>query len=211
MIKSIEKLKGHIPDLVYDQIPPVADKYDITNNLRLCHFISQCYHESMGFKVVYENLNYKPDRLALIFKSDFDTNKDGKLSSQELKKVNLLANNPERIANFVYANQGGNGPESSGDGWKYRGRGYIQCTLKDNYRLLSKEFGVDFIADPDLVATEYPLVSGAWFFKRNNLWAICDKGSDEKTVTALTKRINGGYNGLKERKQLFNKFWQIIS
>ena len=207
---KLEKLKGHLPDSVIAQIPETAKKFGITTNLRLAHFLSQCAHESGGFKAVSENLNYGVDGLLNTFKSDFDINHNRVIEANEKIKANTLSRKPEAIANFVYANQNGNGNEASGDGWKYRGRGYIQCTGRLNYLGFSKFIGEDCVTNPDLVSTKYPMASAAWFFDKNNLWKICDLGSTDDVVTKVTKKINGGDNGLLDRQEKFDKFWKIL-
>ncbi len=178
---KLDKLKGHIPDAVIAQIPDTAAKFGITNTLRLAHFLAQCGHESGGFKAVSENLNYSADGLKKIFPKYFPGNLNESYSRQ-----------PEKIANKVYSSRMGNGDEASGDGYKFRGRGYIQLTGKSNYSAFDKMVDEDILANPDLVATKYPLMSAAFFFNNNGLWSICDKGADDATVTAVTKRVNGG-------------------
>lgn len=207
---KLEKLKGHLPDSVIAQIPDTASKFGITTNLRLAHFLAQCAHESGNFKAVSENLNYGVDGLLNTFKSDFDINHNRVIEANEKIKANTLSRKPEAIANFVYANQNGNGNEASGDGWKYRGRGYIQCTGRFNYLGFSKFIGEDCVTNPDLVSTKYPMASAAWFFDKNNLWKICDLGSTNDVVTKVTKKINGGDNGLLDRQEKFDKFWKIL-
>lgn len=209
-ILNIERLRGHIPDVVINQLPSVISKFNITNTLRLAHFLSQCSHESGEFRVVFENLNYSEDGLLRIFKKDFDINKDKVLSDFEKKKAKELARNPQKIANFVYANQNGNGGESTGDGWKFRGRGYIQLTGRSNYNRFSQFLGVDAINNPDIVANNFALASAAFFFNSNSLWSICDKGSSDSVVKALTLRVNGGYNGLEDRVVKFKKFFNLL-
>ena len=104
----------------------------------------------------------------------------------------------------------GNGPEESGDGWKFRGRGYIQLTSRSNYTEFDKLVPDDIIENPELVATKYPLVSAAFFFNKNGLWKICDKGADDATVTAVTKRVNGAHIGLPDRIKHFKKYWTLL-
>jgi putative chitinase len=195
----INKLKGHIPDNVLSQIPETATKFNITTVLRLCHFLSQCAHESENFTAVKENLNYS----AAALKATFPTHFPGTLNES-------YAHNPEKIADRAYANRMGNGDEASGDGYKYCGRGYIELTGKVNYVAFGKFIGEDLLTNPGLVATKYPLMSAAFFFQTNNLWTICDKGATPDVVKELTKRINGGYNGLDERIKYFNKFYNLL-
>ena len=196
---NIEKLKGHIPDAVLAQIPETAAKFNITNNLRLAHFLSQCGHESGGFKAVSENLNYSADGLKKIFGKYFPGNLNESYARQ-----------PEKIAARVYASRMGNGDEASKEGFKFRGRGYIQLTGKANYTNFTKFIGEDCIANPDLVATKYPLASAAFFFDSNKLWSICDKGADDATVTAVTKRVNGGTIGLPDRIKHFKEYYNLL-
>jgi putative chitinase len=196
---NIDKLKGHIPDAVIAQIPETAAKFNITNNLRLAHFLAQCGHESGGFKAVSENLNYSADGLKKIFPKYFPGN-----------LAESYARNPEKIASKVYGGRMGNGDETTKEGFKFRGRGYIQLTGKANYTNFAKFIGEDTVANPDLVATKYPLASAAFFFDSNKLWSICDKGADDATVTAVTKRVNGGTIGLVDRIKHFKEYYNLL-
>jgi len=197
---KLAALKGHVPDAVIAQIPDTAVKFNITTPLRLAHFLAQCGHESGGFKAVNENLNYGAKGLRGTFGKYFPTDA---LASQYEKK-------PEKIANRVYSSRMGNGDEASGEGWKYKGRGFIQLTGKSNYAAFDKTVDEDIIATPDLVATKYPLMSAAFFFNNNSLWTICDKGADVATVTAVTKRVNGGTIGLEDRIKHFNEYYNLL-
>ena len=197
---KLSALKGLVPDAVIAQIPDTAAKFGITTSLRLAHFLSQCGHESGGFKAVQENLNYSAKGLTGTFGKYF-VNEAAALPYQR---------QPEKIANRVYSSRMGNGAEASGDGWKFRGRGYIQLTGKENYTRFDKTVSEDILANPDLVATKYPLASAAFFFQSNNLWAICDKGADTATVTAVTKRVNGGTLGLDDRLKHFNEYYALL-
>ena len=197
---KLAALKGHIPDNVIAQIPDTAAKFNITNPLRLAHFLAQIGHESGGFRATSENLNYSSKGLVSIFKKYFPT----------IQLAEAYARKPEKIANKVYANRMANGNEASGDGWKYRGRGYIQLTGKDNYNKFNSEVPENILATPDLVATKYPMMSAAWFFNRNNLWTICDRGADDTTVTAVTKRVNGGTIGLADRIKHFREYYNLL-
>ena len=196
---NIDKLKGHVPDAVIAQIPETAAKFNITNNLRLAHFLAQCGHESGGFKAVSENLNYSADGLKKIFPKYFPGN-----------LAESYARNPEKIASKVYGGRMGNGDETTKEGFKFRGRGYIQLTGKANYTNFAKFIGEDTVANPDLVATKYPLASAAFFFDSNKLWSICDKGADDATVTAVTKRVNGGTIGLVDRIKHFKEYYNLL-
>jgi putative chitinase len=197
---NLDKLKTHIPDAVIAQIPGVMEKFAINTPLRLAHFLAQCGHESGGFKVVNENLNYGAKGLRGIFGKYFPTD----------EKALLFERKPEKIANVVYASRMGNGDEASGEGYKFRGRGYIQLTGKANYTEFGKSINEDMTATPDLVATKYPLLSAAWFFSKNGLNALADKGNDVATVTAITKRVNGGTIGLDDRIKHFNEFYALL-
>ena len=197
---KLDKLKGHIPDAVLVQIPDTAAKFNITNPLRLAHFLAQCGHESGGWKATSENLNYSSKGLMGIFKKYFPT----------LALAEQYARKPIAIASRVYGGRMGNGAEATQDGFKFRGRGYIQLTGKDNYSAFDKFVPEEILANPDLVATKYPLMSAAWFFNKNGLWSICDKGADQGTVTAVTKRVNGGTIGLPDRIKHFNEYYNLL-
>lgn len=198
---NLDLLSKKIPASVVDEMPLVIEKFGINSPLRLSHFLSQCAHESGNFKFVRENLNYSADGLRKIFPKYFPT----------LEAANKYARQPEKIANKVYGNRMGNGDEASGDGFKFRGRGYIQLTGKDNYAAFDKFVDDDIMANPDLVATKYPLTSAAFFFHKNNLWDVCDKGHTHDVVVAVTKRVNGGTHGLEDRKDKFNVFHSTLA
>lgn len=141
---------------------------------------------------ISENLNYSASGLRKTFGKYFTYNESL-----------LYERKPEKIANRVYANRMDNGDEKSGDGWKYRGRGFIQITGKSNYRLLSKDMGVDYINNPDLLLTEADsMISAIWFWNTNNL----NRYADNDDVYSVTKRINGGTNGLDHRTQLLKEY-----
>jgi putative chitinase len=197
---NVDKLKGHVPDTVIAQIPGVVEKFEINTPLRLAHFLAQCGHESGGFKVTTENLNYGAAGLQSIFKKYFTAE-----SAKEFERK------PERIANIVYANRMGNGNQASGEGYKFRGRGYIQLTGKDNYSAFDKTVEDDILATPDLVATKYPLLSAAWFFHKNGLHKIADEGATDVVVTKVTKRVNGGIIGLPDRIKHFNEYNNLLN
>jgi putative chitinase len=164
---------------------------------RAAHFFAQTAHESGGFKSFSENLNYSAKGLRQIFGKYFKTD----LEAQ------MYARQPERIANRVYANRMGNGPESSGDGWKFRGRGALQCTGRATYQAFADYIGrPDIMKNPDIVATELAFESALWFFDKNKLWSICDRGVNDAAILALTKRINGGTHGLDDRKAKTKKY-----
>jgi putative chitinase len=197
---NIEKLKGHIPDAVLAQIPDTMQKFELNTPLRLAHFLAQTGHESGGFKATTENLNYGAKGLLGIFKKYFPT--EAKAKEYERK--------PEKIANLVYGGRMGNGPEASGEGFKFRGRGYIQLTGKDNYKAFDAVVPEDILANPDLVATKYPLLSAAWFFHKNGLHKIADQGATDAVVTEVTKRVNGGTIGLADRIRHFKEYHALL-
>jgi putative chitinase len=165
---------------------------------RAAHFFAQTAHETGGFKAFSENLNYSADGLNKIFPKYF---------KNAGKDANAYARNPEKIANVVYASRMGNGDEASGDGWKYRGRGALQLTGKSNYQAFADYLKKpEIMTNPDLVATEFAFESAIFFFDRNKLWDICDKGVNADTILAITKRINGGTHGLDDRKEKTLKY-----
>jgi putative chitinase len=168
--------------------------------LRLAHFLAQAGHESGGFKLVNENLNYSAKGLIGIFKKYFP---DG-------TKAALYERKPEKIANLVYGGRMGNGPEASGEGYKFRGRGYIQLTGKDNYKAFDAVVAESIVDNPDLVATKYPLLSAAWFFHKNGLHKIADGGATDAVVTSVTKRVNGGTIGLADRIKHFKEYYNLL-
>jgi putative chitinase len=198
---DVSKLKGHVPDTVIAQIPDVMAKFEINTPLRLAHFLAQCGHESGGFKAVQENLNYGAKGLLGIFKKYFPT----------AQKAALYERKPEKIANLVYGGRMGNGPEASGEGYKFRGRGYIQLTGKDNYKAFDAVVPENLLETPDLVATKYPLLSAAWFFHKNGLHKIADGGATDAVVTSVTKRVNGGTIGLPDRIKHFKEYYSLLA
>jgi putative chitinase len=197
---DINKLKGHIPDAVIAQLPDTIAKFELNTPLRLAHFLAQAGHESGGFKAVNENLNYGAKGLLGIFKKYFPT--EAKAKEYERK--------PEKIANLVYGARMGNGAEATGEGYKFRGRGYIQLTGKDNYRAFDAVVAENIIEQPDLVATKYPLLSAAWFFHKNGLHKIADGGATDAVVTSVTKRVNGGTIGLADRIKHFKEYYSLL-
>jgi len=198
---KLDKLKGHIPDVVIAMIPDTAAKFEINTPLRLAHFLAQCGHESGGFKATQENLNYSAKGLAGIFKKYFPTE----------AAAAPYARQPQKIASKVYGGRMGNGPESTGEGYKFRGRGYIQLTGKENYTAFGKSIGEDMVANPDMVASTYALLSAAWFFSKNGLHKIADEGASDLVVTKITKRVNGGTIGLPDRIKHFKEYYHLLA
>ena len=198
---NLDKLKGHIPDNVIAQIPGVMEKFQINTPLRLAHFLAQCGHESGGFRLTKENLNYSAKGLMGIFKKYFPTEALAKLYERK----------PEKIANKVYGNRMGNGAEATGDGAKFCGRGYIQLTGKDNYTAFGKSINEDIAANPTWVAEKYALLSAAWFFSKNGLHKLADGGATDTVVTSITKRVNGGTIGLPDRIKHFKEYYALLA
>lgn len=167
----------------------------INTPLRLAHFFAQIEHES-GLKPISENLNYSANGLRRVFKKYFT----------DLETI-AYARQPEKIANRVYANRMENGNEETGDGWKYRGRGFIQITGKSNYKELTNDTGIDYLNNPDLLLNEVDsMISALWFWNKRNL----NKYADQDNIKEITRRINGGYNGLLHRKKLLLKYKTIF-
>ena len=198
---KLDKLKGHVPQVVIDSIPEVASKFGINTPLRVAHFLAQCGHESGGFRVTQENLNYSAKGLNGIFRKYFPTE----------AAAASYARQPQKIANKVYANRMANGSEASGDGYKFRGRGYIQLTGRDNYTQFGKAIGVDIPSNPDLVSSKYALASAAWFWSKNGLNRLADVGATDTAVTSITKRVNGGTIGLADRIKHFKEYYHLLA
>jgi putative chitinase len=173
------------------------EKYNIDTAKRQAAFIGQCMHESGGFKLLEENLNYSAKALMNTWPSRFPTE----------EMANQYARNPEKIANKVYGGRMGNADESSGEGWKYRGRGIKQLTGKENYQRCSEALGVDLVSDPDkLLDPKYAALSAGWFWNKHNLNDLADKSD----IETMTKRINGGLLGLDARKVAIAKAESIL-
>lgn len=183
-----QKLKLKIPSKVLSELPEVIDTFKIDSVNKLAHFLAQCAHESGNFKFTVENLNYSAEGLLKVFSKYFS--KD---------TAAIAARKPEVIANIVYSNRLGNSDRASGEGWKFRGRGYVMLTGKVNYKAFGDYIGVDLLSNPDLVATKYPLTVAGWYFETKRLWQLADRGIDEETIKAITRRVNGAYIGLADR------------
>ena len=191
IIKSLYPQYKYPEDLA-EVLSEQFEKYEINTPNRAAGFLAQCGHESNGFTVLKENLNYSAEGLNKIFKKYFPTVADAQ----------PYARNPEKIANKVYANRMGNGDEDSGDGYKFRGRGAIQLTGHDNYAQFAASVGYDIDdAVEDLETLDGAIESACWFWKKNGLNAICDKDD----IVTMTKRINGGVIGLDDRRAHYEK------
>ena len=179
-----------------------AAAYFKMNSNRAAHFFAQTAHETGDFKAFAENLNYSAKGLATTFKKYFPS--EAAAAPYERK--------PEKIANKVYGNRMGNGPEASGDGWKYRGRGAVQLTGKSNYQAFADHIKrPDVMTNPDIVSGELAFESAIFFFDRNGLWTICDHGTDNATITIVSKKINGGTLGLEDRIAKTHKFAAYVA
>lgn len=194
--EQLKKIAPKLP-LSYDVVKPLLDKYEINTPERIAAFFAQCGHESGDFKFTKENLNYSADGLRKVFGKYFKTQ----------EHAQQCARNPEKIANIVYANRMGNGDTESGDGWKFRGRGYIQLTGKNNYTAFATFLGKTI--DETVAHTETPeggLECALFYWKNNNLNRFCDKGDQ----TGLCKAINGGTNGLDDRVKRYTNYISIL-
>lgn len=191
-ILSLQQLKQMVKnphiDHWHEALDQLLDDYEINTPLRVAHFVAQCAHESGNFVFIKENLNYKAASLQKLFSKYFPT---AELAQQ-------YANKPERIANRIYANRMGNGPETSGDGFRYCGRGLIQLTGKDNYTFFAGSLDIPVEEASDYLATfEGAAQSACWFWEQNNL----NRFADANDVKGLTRAINGGYIGLSDREK----------
>lgn len=204
-----EVLKAVAPNAREARIKEILDNkdilasYGIKTPLRLAHFLAQVSHESGGFMRMEENLIYSdPNRIAQIFRSDFDKNKDKKISPEELEDAKRYVRNKVAIANRVYENQNGNGNEASGDGWKYRGRGFIQLTGKSNYAAAGKALKMNLVDNPDKASeVKTALEVAAWYFESRG----CNKAADNDSLNGVTRLINGALVGLSHREQLLKE------
>ena len=173
------------------------EKYNIDTAKRQAAFIGQCMHESGGFKLLEENLNYSAKALMATCPSRFPTE----------EMANQYARQPEKIANKVYGGRMGNADESSGEGWRYRGRGIKQLTGKENYERCGSGLGVDLVSNPDLLLDpKYAALSAGWFWNKHGLNDLADKSD----IETMTKRINGGLIGLDARKVAITKAESVL-
>lgn len=185
----------------------IAKHYDLSPE-RAAHLLGQSAHESGNFKLTQENLNYSEKALNSVFRRYFGNGKED---------ASKYARNPQKIANYVYmdenrSSKGALGNTEEGDGWRFRGRGFLQCTGRTNYRAFASEMRLpDVMKDPDLVATDYAFESALWFFKRNNLFRIADEGVNDEVITKITRRVNGGTHGLDDRLEQTKKIYGWLS
>ena len=195
---NIEQLRQlDIPEEWFEPFQETFARFEINTALRKAAFIGQCGHESGGFRVLEENLNYKPEALMRVWPSRFDA-----------ENVDEYAHEPEKIANKVYAGRMGNGNEESGEGWKYHGRGIIQLTGKDNYTLCGDSLQADLLHHPELlVGQQYAALSAGWFWRKHGLNEL----ADTKQYETMTKRINGGLLGQDDRLKRINHALEVLS
>jgi putative chitinase len=217
-IEKFQKENGLVSDgiLGKNTFSKMKSVWKIKLNSQLANYLGQVDHETGGFKGGLENLRYSVDRMLIVFKNDFDTNKDRTLSEEEKKKTLSLVGHPDKIANFVYANQNGNGNEASGDGWRYIGAGGLQLTGKRNYELFAKWMGLSKTPTKEEIVDKYYWEVGLFYFKTNNLWKIAEK-TDLESITRLSKAINRGNpdskylpNGLQDRIERTQHYDKII-
>ena len=207
-LADIQAAKVKDPAKWFEAVVQTCREFDIDTPQRIAGFLAQTSHESGGYTMLSENLNYKaatlaacwPNRFAVLGPDKKPIRENGKLVPTAV--ANSIAGKPELIANLVYSSRMGNGPAESGEGWKYRGRGLKQLTGKDNYARCGHDLGVDLVGNPDLLLEPiYAARSAGWFWKANSLSTFADKGDLE----GMTKKINGGLIGIAERKAKYEK------
>ena len=197
MVTTEQLAKLHIGPQWVDALNETFERFNISTPRQQAAFIGQCGHECGNFKVLEENLNYRAATLMKLWPKRFPT----------LEVANAYAGNPKKIANMVYASRMGNRDESSGDGYRFRGRGCIQLTGHANYFHAGKALGIDFVADPDLVGTpKYAALTAGWFWSTHN----CNNLSEAADWVALTKKINGGTIGLDDRIKHTNEALAVL-
>lgn len=190
------KTKNSVLESYVNPLNEVCDKFEINTPERLAMFLAQIGHESGGLSVVQENLNYRAERLAVVFPKYFKG-----IDTSE------YAHNPEKIANRVYANRMGNGDEESGDGYKFRGRGLIQLTGHNNYASFASDMGMDIDEAVEYLSTpEGAAMSAGWYWNKTSL----NQWADSSDVLTVTKKINGGTIGLAEREHLFHQGMNLL-
>ena len=202
-LKMLQKTCGVMPDGAFgpNTARAIAAHYKLDAK-RGAHLLGQAAHESGNFMVSEENLNYRAATMCRVWPSRFASEAEAA----------PYAMNPEKLANKVYSGRMGNGPESSGDGWKYAGKGFIQLTGKDNTREFAEHIGRDsLVDDPSPIADELAMDSAIFFFEKNGLFRIADEGVNNDTIKRITRRVNGGYHGLDDRMAKTNKIYGWLS
>lgn len=202
-IELLQAAKIKNPEKWLDAIQATCDRFEINTDKRIAAFLAQTAHESGGYTMLEENLNYSAETMAVVWPNRFaEKGPDGKYIKENGKnKPNKFAlalhRKPEMIANVVYSARMGNGTIESGEGWKYRGRGLKQLTGKDNYTRCGKAIGIDLVERPELLlAPDYAALSAGWFWEANKLGAFADNDD----FVGMTKKINGGTIGLADRE-----------
>ncbi|MCK4493074.1 MAG: glycoside hydrolase family 19 protein [Methylococcales bacterium] len=193
-------LKTYLPSSVFNQLQACIEIFEINTAYRLAHFLSQCDYESASFSVTDENLNYSAIQLRRGFKHYFREHLAEKYAHQ-----------PEKIGARVYAGRLGNGNEATGEGYLYRGRGYIQLRGKSNYKAFNEMVNEDMLAHPELMAEKYALFSAAWYWNLCALNLIADEGIGKPIIKKVTHKMNGGFSGIVDRVQLFNKYYTALT
>jgi len=206
-IANLQAAKVKNPEKWIDAIVATCNEFEINTPQRIAGFLAQTSHESGGYTMLSENLNYRaatlaacwPNRFAVLGADKKPIKENGKLVPTAV--ANSIAGKPELIANLVYSARMGNGPAESGEGWKFRGRGLKQLTGKDNYARCATALGVGLVDNPDLLLEPlYAARSAGWFWKANSLSTFADAGD----IKGMTKKINGGYIGLEQRQALYD-------
>jgi putative chitinase len=197
MVTSEQLKRLHIGEQWVDALNETFARFDISTPIRQASFIGQCGHECGNFKVLEENLNYRAETLQKLWPKRFDA-----------AKAQMCARNPRLIANTVYSSRMGNRDEASGDGYRFRGRGCIQLTGHANYFHAGQALGVDFVMEPDLVATpRYAAMTAGWFWNTHKL----NQYADTRDYTMMTKKINGGTIGLHDRIKHINHALEVLN
>lgn len=202
-LKLLQKTCGVTPDGAFgpNTARAIAKHYGLDAK-RGAHLLGQAAHESGNFMISEENLYYRASTMCRVWPSRFKSEADAE----------PYAKNPEKLANKVYSGRMGNGPESSGDGWKYAGKGFIQLTGKDNTRAFAEHIGRDgLVDDPSPIATELAMDSAIFFFEKNGLFTLADEGVTDEVIKKITRRVNGGYHGLDDRKEKTKKIYGWLS
>lgn len=195
-LRKLQERCGAVADGAFGKntAKAIAEHFKL-NPKRAAHLLGQVVHESGTFKYTEENLNYSVDACLRVFGKYFKSEEEAK----------PYARNPKALADKVYGHRGGN----EGQGFAWRGRGFLQLTFRDGYRAFASDMRLpDVMDNPDLVASDYAMESAIWYFRRNNLWTICDQGVTDEVIKKVTRKVNGGYNGLdhriKETHKIFN-------
>lgn len=202
-LKMLQKTCGVTPDGAFgpNTARAIAEHYGLNAN-RGAHLLGQAAHESGNFMISEENLNYRAETMCRVWPSRFKSEADAK----------PYARNPQKLANKVYSGRMGNGSEASGDGWKYAGKGFIQLTGKDNVRAFAEHIGRDsLVDDPSPIADELAMDSAIFFFEKNGLFSMADKGVTDSIIKSITKRVNGGYHGLEDRINKTKKIYRWLA